>query len=1230
MNIGEKFYCSRCMRELESEGICRHCGYDPNQIVGHSVLEEGTLLQNGRYQLGAVIGMGGFGITYAAWDYTLSQPVAIKEYFLQNICERDVSESDDVIVTPEQQNLFQVGQLRFSREARVLSSLQNVKNVVAVLDWFEDNNTAYIVMEYVRGVTLEKYVQDNKVEPKKLILMLRELIDSLILVHAQGIIHRDISPGNIMVQDDGTLKLIDFGAAVSEERRAQGKDMTVIYNRKFAPPEQYDENGAQGPWTDVYALSATLYYLVSGEYPADAITRTGKDSLKPLSAQKVQLKRWQIKAIMDGMIPQPGKRIQNMDIYRSVLYHLPMPEEVKRRRRFMIKAVSTMAVISLLSVLATVNFTYGFYLGNGVRYSLQAEGFHIVGYSGTKDVLDLPEHRLGISVTQIDSSAFQGNKELVTVTIPSTVNSIEEFAFNDCANLNTVTLSEGVETLASQAFGNCSELQMISVPNSLVSIDAHTFAGTSERLLLVGDLDSTAARLAEEQGLNFAHIQITENETGITLLKYETLQENARVPDYIDNKPVTEIASYVQNESVFPKGIHSIILPDYLESIGDYALYQMQISEIELPDSLNSIGKNAFSQSFLKEIHLPESVAEIGDGAFSTCIKLDTVSLSPNIGIIPNGCFEGDTALCNIEIPKGITEVGALAFSKCDKLEQLELPSDIKIINKFAFMDCASLKTIFLPDSLAFMPPSAFSGCSNSLVLVGGSDTYADYFAQKYKYEFYSMSDYDRNILVSSSGNLMVKEDVQESEIAELPTYFKEITVKRILDAQKLKSRKVILPEFVESIATSSFYANEYLESIEFPDTLKSIDSFAFWGCKNLAEVNLPEGLTELGGASFASCDKLKKITLPDTLKIIGDGAFENCKYISQVDIPTSLVILENDVFAGTGLVSVVVPGNVVKCRTAFYGCEELKDVVLENGVRVLWGTFAECKNLESVVIPQTVYQISKSTFMNCTNLKDIWIYSDDVELDYEWPAVQHVEYQGIVDGNVMSDKMYLEQNYNGYLFSDSPDVTIHGYRGSTAQVYATEYGIRFEEIEDNRIDRDNKDTSFEYTSPTPIFSYEKIIKDVTPVEGDVCDHYWPQFQYALGYGLDDLAYACLDAYEAAGEDYDVLIAHSTRLFLAQAADLGYSAGAPIAFFENFADHPTLKAGDIIVAVDGINLKSNDDITTLKKANKSGPWTFTVLRANEEDILEVLNVITTKEDPLAATRSISPKTFEAP
>ncbi len=1230
MNIGEKFYCSRCMREVDNEGICRHCGYDPNQPAGRIALEEGTLLQNGRYQLGAVIGMGGFGITYAAWDFTLSHPVAVKEYFPQNICQRDIHEGDEVMTRQEQEGLFQVGQLRFSREARVLSTLQSIKSVVSVLDWFEDNNTSYIVMEYVRGITLEVYVREHEIEPQRLISMMRELVDSLIMVHAQGVLHRDISPDNIMVQEDGTLKLIDFGAATSEERRARGRDQTVIFNRRFAPLEQYDENGEQGPWTDVYALSATLYYLVSGQLPTESAARKGKDSLKPLSEGKLHLKKWQKKAIMDGLILQPDKRIQSMEIFRSIMYRLPMPEEVRRRRRFMIKAAISMAAVSLFSILVTINATYGLYLGDGIRYSLQRDGFHVVGYNGERNEVNVPQSRMGIFVVQIDAGAFQGNESMASVTIPAKVKRIEDFAFNDCGSLVEVTLNEGVESLGAHAFGNCGKLQIVAVPDSLVAIDKEAFGEASERLVLVGDLDSPAAGIAEEEGFHFAQVEIEDNETGVTLLKYETMQNHGSVPDLIDGKPVTKIGSNFEQQSVFKGDIERVVLPLYLETIGDYAFYQVKISEIALPDTVTRIGRYAFSQSFLEEVYLPDSVTEVGEGAFSVCIKLASARLSPQMTRIPDGCFETDSALWNIEIPEGITEIGSLAFSKCDKIEKIELPLGIRILNNYAFMDCTSLKTMYLPETLSYIPQSAFSGCPNSMTLIGWDDTYAAGFAQKYHFEFCSMNNYDKNMSVDLVGNLTVDEGTGESDVVMFPTYFKEITVKRILDAKNLKSRRVILPAYMESIATSSFYGNNYLEYIDFPDTVKTVGSYAFWGCESLADISFPEGLEELGGACFAYCNQLESVSLPDSLKIIGEGAFEKCKNLSQIKIPSSLVILGNDVFADTSLTSVVIPGNIVKCRAAFYGCHQLKDVVIEDGVRVLWGTFAECNNLESVIIPESVYQISRSTFLNCKSLKDVWIYSDDVELDYEWPSVQHVDYQGIENGRILTEKTYLEKDSDRHLFSDSPDVTIHGYRGSSAQMYAMQYGLKFEEVEDRRKHQAAKELLDEYTSSTPVFSYERIIENITPVEGDVCDHYWPQFQYALGYGLDDLISACLDAYEAAGDKYDAQIVRSTRLFLEQASDLGYETGAPVVFFEDYSEHPTLKEGDIIVAIDGINLRSNDDIIPLKTANSSGKWVFTVLRPNSEDILVKEDVVVKKEDPMVATRSISPKTFESP
>lgn len=332
MNIGEKFYCSKCLGELEGdevEGVCPKCGYDPSEAVGTSFLEEGALLYNGHYQVGAVIDQGGFGVTYAAWDLVLDQAVAIKEYFPRAYVTRNVAQDDAVAPNPQDFAYYEIGLRTFIREARILAMLQNVKTVVEVKDCFEENNTAYIVMEYVRGETLMEYCQKNKVPPKALLKMLRPVIDDLILIHQSGILHRDISPSNLMVQADGTLKLIDFGAAVVP---ASDGEKNLFLNRSFSAPEQYEPDGEQGGWTDVYGLAATLYTMISGCFVPDAKSRLQKDTLETLHGRSGPVRPRLRKAICKGLALSTKTRTRSMEAFRADLYHLPKPIETKKQK----------------------------------------------------------------------------------------------------------------------------------------------------------------------------------------------------------------------------------------------------------------------------------------------------------------------------------------------------------------------------------------------------------------------------------------------------------------------------------------------------------------------------------------------------------------------------------------------------------------------------------------------------------------------------------------------------------------------------------------------------------------------------------------------------------------------------------------------------------------------------------------------------------------------------------
>ena len=178
---------------------CPLCGRDPGTRRPPMALDAGTLLA-GRYQLCDVIGQGGFGITYAAWDETLGMPVAVKEYFPRGDAARDPAVSDEAAPLPGREAFYADGLARFRRESNLLASLQGIPCVVKVLDFFSGNNTAYIAMEYIHGQPVDRWARENKFRPAELLDRLLPVFDALVRTHSQGVIHRDITPDNILAE----------------------------------------------------------------------------------------------------------------------------------------------------------------------------------------------------------------------------------------------------------------------------------------------------------------------------------------------------------------------------------------------------------------------------------------------------------------------------------------------------------------------------------------------------------------------------------------------------------------------------------------------------------------------------------------------------------------------------------------------------------------------------------------------------------------------------------------------------------------------------------------------------------------------------------------------------------------------------------------------------------------------------------------------------------------------
>ena len=286
--------CLRCFQNYEENKTeCPWCGFRKSlQLKEPQYLSAGTVLQN-RYEIGAVVGAGGFGITYLAYDQTLQQNVAIKEYFPVKIVRRlgntlrkgqgEYELSATAMVYPQngQEEKYLNGMQNFLEEAQVLFGKFDVEGLAAVKDYFEENGTAYIVMEYLSGPTLQEYEKEHKgkISEKQAEILLEPVINALAYIHSIGIVHCDISPDNLIFNKEGQLKLIDFGAAKNKKKEKEEQ----YCKGGYTAPEQYLEKEFVGPWSDVYSLCAVWYEMLTGIKVPPAVERLQKDRLKNMT-----------------------------------------------------------------------------------------------------------------------------------------------------------------------------------------------------------------------------------------------------------------------------------------------------------------------------------------------------------------------------------------------------------------------------------------------------------------------------------------------------------------------------------------------------------------------------------------------------------------------------------------------------------------------------------------------------------------------------------------------------------------------------------------------------------------------------------------------------------------------------------------------------------------------------------------------------------------------------------
>jgi serine/threonine protein kinase len=349
--------------------ICPHCGYDQNTKKKEAYLLDPGYILNNRYIIGVLLGAGGFGATYVAWDAVLNKKVAVKEYFPSEFATRIMGTTEVCAYDGEKSYQYEAGLASFIGEAKRLAKFNSQANIVHIYDSFEANSTAYIIMDYVEGKTLKELLKERGPLPYEEVVKYAILIlNALQNVHNEGIIHRDIAPDNIKINGDDAV-LLDFGAARNATTH-NSKSLSVIVKPGYAPQEQYISRGDQGPWTDVYAMGAVMYHLITGKLPPESIERVVKDEIKTPTQLGFNIPEPIENAIMNSLNVKPEHRIQTAKEFADALSGAVEMERIvvktnddngklSKKAKIIISCVAVVAVALIIGIIVSTTSING-------------------------------------------------------------------------------------------------------------------------------------------------------------------------------------------------------------------------------------------------------------------------------------------------------------------------------------------------------------------------------------------------------------------------------------------------------------------------------------------------------------------------------------------------------------------------------------------------------------------------------------------------------------------------------------------------------------------------------------------------------------------------------------------------------------------------------------------------------------------------------------------------------
>jgi len=928
------------MRLKESSPHCEYCGFDERSKNNSHQLPAGTVVGN-QYILGKVLGQGGFGITYLGWDRITEQTVAVKEFFPSGFAGRNTNTMSVTSYDGQDKNTFESNKKRFLREAEALGKLWNIPQIVKVLRCFEENGTVYIAMEYVDGMDLRKYLKrkGRPMNMEETLSILGPVIEALSYVHQAGLVHRDISPDNIMVLPDGSAKLLDFGAARYVENADAEKERATstqaILKHGFAPPEQYQSHGALGPWTDVYAICATIYYCLTGKVPPEAMSQVIErrtihwESVPCLTAR-------QRTALEKGMSLTPKDRFPSaqelwdkLGAKKKKEVALPKPKEEKKTQKksviFLILAAVILAVSVGLVVLST-----------------QKPSAEISAISES-----IPEATAEIMIPTTEAPTEP----------PLKIASLLEFENAALGETETIAVLSGHSEKDIQWFNDDTQVATVSYNGTVTAVGY----GMAEITAQYQD-QTVRCTIYVDRTPNVV-CTYEENETGLTITGYEgTLPREAVIPRKINGIPVTRIGNNAFSStgmtSVYiPHGIIEIgqgafhdnreltqvSIPQTVQSIEDSAFsWNLKLAQVSIPDSVSYIGASAFircpwpanqpepfvicgdgillsyngseshveipssvkhidnafyENSTVTSVHIPDTVLSIGSTAFYQCSQLQSVTMEEGVTSIGQSAFSNCKSLTNIQIPDSVASIGQWAFFGCSSLKEIHIPEGMTSIEAHAFRTCTSLTSLHLPDSVTRIGEEAFLGClSLSEVRIPDNVTFIG--CNAFDYTPWLDQQTDRFVIVGDG--VLIKYNHVPGRL--VVVFSIPDTVKSISSAfQNISSIKMLtIPDTVTHIGDYAFSGCRDLINITLSKNASYIGQYAFRDCVSLSSISIPNGITSIERGTFDGCTALKTVTIPDSVTTICYRAFHSCGSIKGITIPASVATIEPQAFFGS------------------------------------------------------------------------------------------------------------------------------------------------------------------------------------------------------------------------------------------------------------------------------------------------------------------------------------------